>query len=124
MAAQARLGSPRGRTAMRTPNKKKLRIKGRGRKRTARIRNGIALRVIIGSRPISSILVRSRPSVNSPLRPLVLVNTAGLADLDAGHLALGVLQEPHPDDLSRLQGELAPDFWHEVVDGLAGYKKG
>jgi hypothetical protein len=63
MTAQSPHGSPRGRTARRAPKKKKLRIKGRGRKRAARIRTGIALRVIIFSYPLS-ILGRSRPSVN------------------------------------------------------------
>jgi hypothetical protein len=53
MTAQSPPGSPRGPTARRTPKKKKLRIKGRGRKRTARIRTGIALRDIIVSYPIN-----------------------------------------------------------------------
>jgi hypothetical protein len=37
--------------ARRTLKKRKLRIKGNGRKRMARIRNGIANRLIIVSRP-------------------------------------------------------------------------
>jgi len=50
----------------------------------------------------SAVKIRSSPS-QSPLRPLVFEDAARLADLDAGHLPLGVLQEPDPDDLGRLE---------------------
>jgi hypothetical protein len=51
MRALARIGSPRGRTARRTPKRKKARAKGRGRKKTAKITKGMAYRMIIVSRP-------------------------------------------------------------------------
>jgi hypothetical protein len=50
MTARSMRGSGRGRTARRTPKKNRRRIKGRGRKRRAKIRSGKALRVIIVSR--------------------------------------------------------------------------